>query len=205
MTESSGEIAGVPSSLARRIPVSLEGVVAHGLEFVNHGSDYDRFPPSGQVEPAQFSLPYAEQFSLHLREQIRRYLGTHGNQTLIDVALRQGPMIVGVVEETACFLRWNVYVNDEKIGEYTVHDMDPNKKAQAGSHEGERTYKGRIPGYVNAHVVAWNEIQASSKYPSPLAEDSVSICWARLLAHESPENRYQLVWKRGDFLDIPFP
>lgn len=235
MTGNSGEIKGVPSSLARRISVSLDGVVAHGPDFINHGNDYDRWrlvaadgtpigqvrvyrgrdsdrgkeqvfiPPRQQVESAQFSLPYAEQFSVYLRQQVESYLATQGSQTPIDVALRQGPMIVGVIGESVYFLRWNVYVNDEKIGEYTLHDMDPKKEEQAGSHEREQRYKGRIPGYVNPFVVAWNELQASSQYPRLLEEDSVSLCWARLLALETPDNRYKLEWKRGDFLDIPFP
>src|SRR3989338_1793081 len=56
MTESSAVFSDVPSSLRRRLPISLDGVVAQGPEFVNHGSDYHRWllvgadgTPVGQV------------------------------------------------------------------------------------------------------------------------------------------------------------
>lgn len=225
----------IPTSLMSRIPVSLDNLVAEGPEHVNHGSDFDRWrlvgpegivvgqvrvyrgrrDERGQREsvfiPARtaphyeaFGLPYAEAFSTYLRHHLEAYLHSQGDTTPVDAALRKGSTIVGAIGE-AYFVRWNVYFKDDKIGEYTIHDMDPTHNAEADRKEGERNYKGRIPGYVNLCVVAWNEIQHSSQYPHLLEEDSVSLRWARLPGEPTLDNRYPFVWKRGDFLhDIPF-
>jgi hypothetical protein len=234
MSGSIGGLEGVPSQLRGRIPISLDGVVAEGPVSVNHGSDYDRWrlvradgtllgqvrvsrgigergkeavyiPPRRNVEDVQFSLPYADDFSQYMRTHLEAYLQEQENTTPIDRTLRRGPTIIGVVG-TTYFLRWNVYLNDEKIGKYTVHDMDNEKAEGVQTHNGERTYRGRIPGYINHYVVAWNDIQSSSEYPHLLEQDSVSLHWARLPGEPTLDNKYPVVWKRGDFLrDIPFP
>ncbi|MBI5073207.1 hypothetical protein HZA99_05295 [Candidatus Woesearchaeota archaeon] len=244
----SDEVVGVeiPALLRNRLPISLDGLVVTGPEFVNHGEDYHRWrihtaegDPVGQVRvysgrrnelghreevyipgrvqttPEPLSLPYAESFSRYLRDHLERYLASQADTTLIDVALRKGPEMP-VSQGNSFFLRWNVYFKDEKIGEYTLHDYNPKTPA-AG--EGERNYSGRIPGYANPSVVAWNEGQYAAKgitkgteaYENAMREgilyreDMVILRWANLPGIPTPDNKYSLQWKRGDFLKIPFP
>ncbi len=225
-----------PASLRSRIPVSLDGLVVTPPEFVNHGGNYDRWRiktrdgnPVGQVRvyrgrrnelgseehvfiPARreasqepFSLPHAELFSEYLRAHLEIYLTLQADETPIDAALRKGPEIIGLLGKSY-FLRWNVYFKDGKIGEYTVHDFEPERQA-AG--EEEKNYRGRILGYTNSHVVAWNEAVACAT-THPLSEvslrvDEVVLKYGRTLAKETPDQKYTLEWKRLDTLDIPFP
>ena len=167
-------------------------------------------PTRRETSEEQFLLPHAEQFSAYLRENLGKYLAKKEDQTPIDVALRKGPEIIGV-RGNRYFLRWNIYFKDEKIGEYTIHD-DAQREQPDGqqSKDGERSYRGIIPGYTNICVVQWNEVVADvtqyrgGKQPMPI--ESVTVRWIRTVAPETPDNKFFLVWKRGDNLtDIAFP
>ncbi len=251
---SSADGVDIPDSLRNKIPVSLDKLVAEGPEHVNHGNDFDRWrltdpegivvgqvrvyrgrrDERGQKEsvfiPARtvplseaFTLPYAEAFSTYLRQHLEAYLHSQGDTTPVDAALRKGPTIVGAIGE-AYFLRWNVYFRDEKRGEYTIHDMDPEKLRVANQHpeEGMRRYDGRIPGYLNSSIVTSNEEVCFRKgiptgrdqplYIQGIQEgnlrppDSVVLRWGRTLAPETPDNRFSFTQARIDHLkDIPFP
>ena len=251
MVDTSGVLAELPSPLARRLPISFDGVVAEGPEFVNHGANYQRWrlrgpdgtpvgqvrvyvgradergnkehvyiPAPGEKEQGAFSLPHADDFSSYLQGHLEAYLASQRDETPVTVALRKGPTIVGVMGSTY-FLRWNIYFKDEKIGEYTVHDMNPDNREDAVSHEGERSYRGVILGYINPHVVMWNEAvclgkglpteRGTASYKQGIKEgyllppEAVSLRWGRTLAPETPDNRFSFTHARMDKLDIPFP
>lgn len=172
-------------------------------------------PARAQVTSQSFLLPHAELFSRYLRDQIGEYLKSekHTDRTKpTDSILRRGPTILGTFG-TTYFLRWNIYFKDNKIGEYTVHDNEPEKQAadQEKSYKGEISYRGIIPGYSNPHIIAWNQacVEVTTrklKQEELLPKERVVFIYGRTLAKETSETRFSLAWQRIDNnLNIPFP